>query len=226
MEDRIRILFLIAALGALSGCSWMPFIGKDKVAEVVDSSEDGPVQVIEPEVERRDIKTAKIDTEDFEIGVFGGIMAVEDFGSNPSYGARIAYHINEFLFVEGAVGRTDTEETSFEVLSGAAELLTDSEREFTYYNVSLGYNLFPGEAFIGKNRAYSQALYVIGGLGSTKFAGDDRFTVNLGVGYRFLVTDSIAFHADFRDHLFDTDILGEEKTVHNLEAHFGFTFFF
>ena len=227
MENRVRFLFLIGMVLTLPACSWMPFIGGDDDEEVVIVEEsDGTVQVIEPEVERRDVKTSAIDSEDFEVGVFGGIMGVEDFGTNPVYGARLAYHVNEFLFVEAAFGRTDTEETSFEILSGAAQLLTEDEREFTYYNISLGYNLFPGEAFIGANRAYAHSLYVIGGLGSTKFAGDDRFTVNLGVGYRFLVTDSIALHADFRDHLFDIDILGQEKTAHNLEAHLGFTVFF
>ncbi|MEL7536112.1 MAG: outer membrane beta-barrel domain-containing protein [Pseudomonadota bacterium] len=227
MEDRLRVLFLSGLAIAVSGCSWMPFVGpkQQPTTEPVDG-DDRPVQVIEPEVERRDIKSADIDTEDFEVGIFGGIMSVEDFGSNPSYGAKLAYHINETLFVEAGVGRTDTEETSFERLSGAAELLTDEEREYTYYNLSLGINLFPGEAFLGANRAYTQALYVIGGLGSTRFAGDDRFTVNFGVGYRFLVTDSIALHVDFRDHLFDIDILGEEKTVNNLEATLGFSVFF
>ena len=68
--------------------------------------------------------------------------------------------------------------------------------------------------------------YLIAGLGSTRFAGDDRFTVNFGAGYRFLLTDSVALHLDFRDHLFDIDLLGEEKTVHNLEGHLGFTVFF
>lgn len=227
MEDRVRILFLTGLAVFASGCSWMPFVGgkEPPPAETVEG-DDAPVQVIEPEVERRDIKQARIDTEDFEVGIFGGVMSVEDFGSNPSYGARLAYHINETLFVEAAVGRTDTEETSFERLSGAAELLTDEEREYTYYNLSLGVNIFPGEAFLGANRAYTQALYVIGGLGSTRFAGDDRFTVNIGMGYRILVTDSIALHADFRDHLFDIDILGENKTVNNLEATLGFTIFF
>ena len=61
---------------------------------------------------------------------------------------------------------------------------------------------------------------------STRFAGDDRFTVNFGVGYRFLYTDSVAFHLDFRDHLFDIDLLGEDKTTHNLEATLGVTVFF
>jgi hypothetical protein len=41
-----------------------------------------------------------------------------------------------------------------------------------------------------------------------------------------LLNDSVALHLDFRDHLFDIDLLGEEKTVHNLEAHLGATVFF
>jgi hypothetical protein len=33
-------------------------------------------------------------------------------------------------------------------------------------------------------------------------------------------------HADVRDHLFDSDLLGEKKTTHNIEAHVGLTVFF
>lgn len=223
MEARIRILFLSGLVCTLSGCSFIPFVGGDEPPDVVA---EVPEQVIDPEVERREVKPPKIDNENFEIGAFTGLMSVEDFGVNPVYGVRLAYHITEGLFVEGAIGRTDTEETSYERLSGAAQILTDDERKFTYYNVSLGYNLLPGEAFVGRGRAFSQALYLIGGLGSTEFAGDDRFTVNFGFGYRFLVNDSIALHADVRDHLFDIDILGEEKTAHNIEGHVGITIFF
>jgi outer membrane beta-barrel protein len=79
---------------------------------------------------------------------------------------------------------------------------------------------------LGEGRAYNTNLYLVAGLGSTTFGGDDRFTVNFGVGYRLLMTDSVALHVDFRDHLFDIDLLGEEKTAHNLEAHIGFTVFF
>ena len=80
--------------------------------------------------------------------------------------------------------------------------------------------------FIGEGRAFNTNLYLIAGLGSTRFADDDRFTVNFGAGYRFLLTDTLALHLDFRDHLFDIDLLGEEKTVHNLEATLGITIFF
>ncbi len=226
MESRFRVLFLIVAMIGLSGCAATKnLFGFDNESAPPPSAE-GPGQVIDPEVERREIKEPAIDREDFEIGAFAGIMSIEDFGSDIVYGARLAYHITDGFFVEGTVGRTEAGLTSFEVLSGGARLITDSQRTLTYYNLNLGYNILPGEVFIGEGRAYNTNLYLIAGLGSTRFAGDDRFTVNFGAGYRFLLTDSVALHLDFRDHLFDIDLLGEEKTVHNLEGHLGFTVFF
>jgi outer membrane beta-barrel protein len=227
MESRFRVLFLIIALISLSGCAATKNLfgfGDDDAAPPPTSQPPG--QVIDPEVERREIKEPAIDREDFEIGGYVGIMGVEDFGTDVSYGVRLAYHITEGFFVEATVGQTEAGLTSFEVLSGGARLIPDSERTFTYYNLNLGYNILPGEVFLGEGHAYNTNLYLIAGLGSTEFAGDDRFTVNVGAGYRFLLTDSVALHIDFRDHLFDIDLLGEEKTAHNLEAHLGLTVFF
>jgi outer membrane beta-barrel protein len=219
MESRFLVLFLVLTLvvGGLTGC------GRDRL---VRADETGQPPVIEPDIERRDIEPPKIDTEDFEVGIFAGQLSVEDFGVNTVMGARFAYHVTEGFFVELAAGKTETELTSFERLSGAAQLLTDSEREYSYYNVSLGYNIFPGEHFIGKNRAMNTQTYVIGGVGKTKFAGDDRFTINFGIGMRFMPLDWLAVHGDIRDHVFDIDLLGQEKTSHNLEATLGVTFFF
>jgi outer membrane beta-barrel protein len=230
MESRFRVLFLalLPILLGLPGCaatrSMLGMGGEEQASPPAEAP--SPEQVIDPQVERRDIREPKIDTENFEIGAFAGVMSIEDFGSDLVYGARLSYHITEGLFVEGTVGQSEAGLTSFEELSGGAPILSDSDREFTYYNLSLGYNIFPGEVFIGEGRAFNTSLYLIGGLGSTRFAGDDRFTVNVGAGYRFLITDSIALHLDFRDHMFDTDLLGTEKTVHNLEAHLGMTVFF
>jgi len=219
MESRVLVLFLTLTLGVgtLTGC------GRD---QLVRTDDGGQPPVIEPEVERRDIEPAKIDTEDFEVGIFGGQLSVEDFGVNTVAGARFAYHVTEGFFVELAAGQADTELTSFERLSGAAQLLTDQEREYAYYNLSLGYNIFPGESFVGGKRSLNTSTYVIGGVGKTTFAGDDRFTVNLGIGIRLMPLDWLAVHADVRDHIFDIDLLGQEKTAHNLEAHLGVTFFF
>ena len=226
MESRIRVLFLIAVIAALPGCAATKNLFGMGPDEAPPPSSEPPGQVIDPQVERREIKEPKIDKEDFELGAFVGVISIEDFGSNLVYGARLAYHITDGFFVEGTVGRSEGGLTSFEILSGGAELLTDDERVYTYYNLNLGYNILPGEVFIGEGHAYNTNLYLIAGLGSTKFAGDERFTVNFGAGYRFLLTDSVALHLDFRDHLYDIDIFGEEKTVHNLEGTFGVTVFF
>ncbi|HEY5569386.1 MAG TPA: outer membrane beta-barrel domain-containing protein [Gammaproteobacteria bacterium] len=193
---------------------------------VIDETAGREPPVIEPDVDRREIEPAKIDTEDFEVGIFAGQLSVEDFGVNTVVGGTFAYHITEGFFVELAAGQTDTGLTSFERLSGAAQLLTDDEREYTYYNLSLGYNIFPGEGFIGRNRALNTALYVIGGVGKTNFAGDDRFTVDVGLGIRMMPLDWLAIHADVRDQIFDIDLLGQEKTAHNIAAQLGVTFFF
>ena len=226
MESRFRVLFLIVAMISLSGCAATKNLFGFGNEEAPPLSAEEPGQVIDPQVERREIKEPKIDREDFEVGAYAGIMSIEDFGSDLVYGVRLAYHITEGFFMEATVGQTEGGKTSFEVLSGGAELITDSERRLTYYNLNVGYNIMPGEVFFGEGRAFNTNLYLIAGLGSTTFAGDDRFTVNFGAGYRFLLTDAVALHLDFRDHLFDIDVIGEEKTAHNIEAHLGLTVFF
>jgi len=217
MESRIQRIFLaLIALWLISGPQAFAAKGEDLELE--------PLVVREPE--RHPVDVDRIDTENFEIGVFGGVMNVEDFGTNAVYGVRASYHVTENLFVEGAYGRCELDQTSFERLSGGAPLFSDSERDLSYYSVSLGYDLFPGEAFVGNRYAFKGGAYVLAGAGSTKFGGDNRFTVNLGFGYRLIPTDWMALHVNVRDHVFDSDLLGKDETRHNIEFTGGLTFFF
>jgi outer membrane beta-barrel protein len=219
MESRFVLLLLAqaAVLASLTGC------GRNRLEKTEDASQP---PVIEPDVARRDVKVAKIDSENFEVGFSAGELSVEDFGVNTVAGLRFAYHISEDFFLEAAGGRTTAGKTSFETLSGAAELLTDSQRQYTYYDVSFGYNILPGEGFVGKNHAWNTETYLIGGVGKTTFGGDDRFTINVGMGIRVIPLDWLAVHADVRDHIFDSDLLGEMKRTHNIELGVGLTFFF
>lgn len=221
MENRVQHIFLnICLLGAA-------LVGLTPGTEAATNPSDlelEPLVVREPQ--RRDIDIDRLDTEDWEIGVFAGLMSVEDFGTNTLTGVRVAYHVTEDFFVEGQYGMTDLGQTSFERLSGGAQLLTDDQRKMSYYNLSVGYNIFPGESFIASRWAFKGGLYVIAGVGSTDFAGDERFTVNAGLGYRLIATDWLAFHFDVRDHIFDSDLLGKEETLHNIEFSGGLTIFF
>lgn len=236
--SRFRILFLsLLAVTVLPGCA--TFGGRDNDRpKPVDQSiapaanaepltgEPDQRPIIDPQVERREIRRSRIDTEDFELGAYVGILSIEDFESNVVYGGRLAYHLTEDFFLEGTFGQSRAGRTSYENLSGQADLLSDDDRDYSYYALSLGWNALPGEMYIGKNRAYNTAFYLVAGIGNTKFGGDDRFTVNGGFGYRVLPADWIAVHFDVRDHIFDTDLVGEKKIVNNLEAHLGLSIFF
>jgi len=227
MENRIRFL-LLSAVVVMAGCSSLPW-RDDKPEAAPAGSEAGngetPV-VIEPQVERRDIKPARIDTENWEAGAYVGSLSVEDFEVNVVYGGRIAYHISEDFFAEAIVGTSDAGLSSFERLSGGAPLLTDSERQFTYYSLGFGWNALPGEIFLGGKRALNSAVYLTLGAGSTRFAGDDRFTLTGGAGVRVLVKDWLAVHLDMLDHVMEIDVLGSKKTSHNYEATLSLTAFF
>jgi len=177
-------------------------------------------------VERREITRPGIDTENFEAGAFVGTLSIEDFGASLVYGVRIAYHFTEDVFAEATVGSAEAGRTSYEDLSGSVDLLTDDERQFTSYDLSVGWNVLPGEAFLGGKRAMPSSLYLTLGAGSTRFADDDFFTVAIGAGYRLLVTDWLAVHVDARDLIFETDLLGGSKTTQNLQFTFGLTAFF
>lgn len=229
--SRFRVLFLsLLAVTVLPGCSMLGGRGdaapESVAAAVPVTGEPDQNPIIDPQVERREIKRTRIDTEDFELGGYVGILGIEDFESNVVYGARLAYHLTEDFFIEGTYGQSRAGRTSYENLSGQTELFSDDDRDYTYYALSLGWNALPGEIFVGKNRSYNSAFYLVAGIGSTEFAGDDRFTVTGGFGYRVLPTDWIAVHFDVRDHIFDSDLVGEKKIVNNLEAHLGLSIFF
>lgn len=186
-------------------------------------------QVIEPELDRREIVVPKIDTEDFEVGVFAGTLSVEDFGANGLMGARLAYHVTEDWFVELAGGVSTVSDTSFRNL-GAPQFPTEEE-DLTFYNLSAGLNVFPGELFVTQKRALSAAVYLIGGIGSTDFLNDakqreSKLTFNFGLGIRLLPTDWLALHVTMRDHLFESDLLGENKITNNFELSTSATIFF
>jgi outer membrane beta-barrel protein len=215
MEARYLSIFLVFL-------SFLSF-GSIVVAQDASVSDD---QVINPSVERREIRRADIDTENFEIGAYYGVLSIQSFGFDSVVGIKGAYHFTEDLFAEANYGFSKAGLTDFEKFSGSAPLFTEDEREFTYWNINLGYNILPGEAFFGSNKAFNNALYLVGGIGSTSFIGDKFFTVNVGLGYRLLLTDSIALHLDLRDHIFKSNILGADEIRHHVETTVAATWFF
>lgn len=244
METRVRGLLLTAALmmlPLLPGCAtvhrWREHRATVRAAQEEARAEAAqpnpsagsdsvPSGVIQPQVERHKVKVPRIRSSNVELGAHYGLLSIEDFGSHQAYGFDLAYHITEDVFVRAEVGRSTGGRTSFETLGGNISLLTEGERRFTYYDLGLGYNLFPGEAFFGRSRAMTSSFYLIGGAGATQFAGDKKFTVTVGGGYQVLPLDWMAVRIGFEDHMFQTDLLGAQKLTHNIEAGLGISVFF
>ena len=220
MEIRFRSILLATTFLALM----MP--ATELAAQSVEIDEDENTNLIEPQIERVEFDESQIDSYDFELAIYGGVLAMEHFDTNAVVGLKIGYHVSEDFFVQGSYGKSDVGETSFERLSGGAPLLSDSERDVEYYLFSIGFNLLPGEAFLTDSTTLNTVLYVSGGMGVTEFAGDDRSTIAVAVGYRTIFIDGFSVDIEMRDLIFDLDIFGEDETTHNIELTLSLNLFF
>ena len=218
MDNRIQRIFLKLALSSLLG-------GLSVGAWAAESQPNNPDEIYSPEIDQQVVKEDLIDDENFEFGLSYGQLNIEDFGASTLVGVRAAFHINEDFFLSISGGQATAGLTSDEQLFNIIRF-TDDERKYTYYDISIGWNILPGEAFIGEATALNTAFYIVAGVGNTEFAGSTEFTYVVGAGYRILLNDWLAFNLDTRDHLFNTDFNGETKLAHNFEVSLGLSVFF
>ena len=181
---------------------------------------------VKADVERREVLDDVLDTENFEIGLQGGLMSIEDFENSPWISAHLGYHISEHFYVKARYAIAEGGDTSFEKLANTAPLLTDEEREMRYYGLNIGYNFLPGEIFFSEDLVFNSVFSFELGGGSTEFAGDEQFTVNLTANYRVFLTDWVAWDLAMSDYIFDTQITGSSKTTHNLTFATGIAVYF
>lgn len=211
---RLPLLLLTAMLSAPA------------LAQTAAPQQPANEQVIVPEVQRRDVRIPKFPSKDFEVGLLAGTYATQSFGASTVGGLRLGYHLSEDFFVETVFAQTKVSDKTFEEIFPGAGPLADTDKKLTYYNVSAGYNIFPGEIFLGSKYAKASSIYLIGGVGSTKFANQRKQTFNVGFGFRVLFSDRWAVRVDVRDHIFSYDLLGVRQNTQNLELTTGFAYYF
>ena len=222
MESRIsRILLKIGTCVLLAGMSVGSYGEETSERKSTEAMNSAPI--IEPFIVRTDLDESDINTENFELGVYVGQISIEELTTIPLYGVSATFHATEDLFLEANYAIGTLEEPNSSTLN---QSLTFTDDALVMYNLSLGFNVFPGEVFLGKDWAFNSALYLIAGAGITQFNGKDEFTVNVGMGYRIILTDWMAFHVDFRNHMFSREVAQTDKKSQNLDFHTGVTFFF
>ena len=206
------LLFAAAALGVLPAAAQTQPGGTSE-------------QVVVPDVARRDLKLPRFPSKDLSVGIFAGTYAAQNFGSSAVYGVRLGYHLTEDFFTEAVYARTQITDEDFRLILPGG-IFPEAKQTLSYYNLSIGYNVLPGEVFLGRNIAKASAVYVIGGIGSTRFLEQRRQTFNFGLGMRVLPWDRFAIQVDLRDHVYSLDLLGRRDTKQNLELTAGVTWFF
>ncbi|MFZ2648923.1 MAG: outer membrane beta-barrel domain-containing protein [Burkholderiaceae bacterium] len=212
-----------AALALALACTG----GAAQTSATPAESQPANEQVVVPQVERRELRLPRFPSKDYELGLLYGTYATQNFGSKPVVALRLGYHITEDFFVESVYGRTKADDSVYRRLLATGGGVFDTETvNLSYYNISFGFNALPGEVFLGARLARPTALYLIGGVGSTKFDKQRRQTVNFGWGVRSMLADWAALQLDMRDHVFTLDLLGKRENTHNIEMSAGLTFFF
>lgn len=219
MNPALRPLFILAAAVAASGCSML------RPGAPPDEPVEGPVPaVIDPMLERRDIVRPEVDTEDWEIGVFGGMLSVEDFGTEPIYGLRFAYHATEDLYLEGRYASSSISDSSFRRLG--APIFETEEEDLTAYDLSVGFMVLPGEVFLGTEWARTSGVYLSFGVGQVEFADRDSISYVFGFGLKVLPTDWLSLRLEARNNIFESDLLGENEWKQNFEINLGLGVYF
>ena len=209
-----RLALIAATFAAVSGA-----------ARADDPPPTQTDQVVVPQVDRRGIHLPQFASNDFEVGLFTGSYATQNFGTSLVYGVRLGYHITEDFFVEAAYAQTKVSDELYrQILPGG--VFPQEKSTLSYYNASVGYNILPGEIFVGSRYARPSQLYVIAGVGSTKLDVQRKPTLNFGFGYRVYMADWAALQLDLRDHIFSLDLLGTRQSTQNLELTAGLAFYF
>jgi outer membrane beta-barrel protein len=178
-----------------------------------------------PEVDRRDVRKPRYPSNDFEVGLVH--RRVRDRELRHELGLRRARRLppTEDFFVQAVYAQTKVTDEAFrQILPGG--VFESKTQKLNYYNLSVGYNILPGEVFLFSNRARPSQLFIIGGVGSTKFVDQNKPTFNFGFGFRVFLTDYASLQLDLRDHIFSLDLLGKNQTTQNLELTTGLSFYF
>ena len=218
----IKTLTLTAAAAVAAAVLCAPAFAQSNATATPATATE---QVIVPQVERREVRRPKIPSNDFAVGLYGGIYSTQNFGTAGVTGLRLSYHVTEDIFVDATLGRSKVSDESFrQVLPGG--IFVNRSETLSYYAISAGYNVLPGEVFFGRNYARVTQGYILAGVGSTDFAGQKRQTLHAGFGLRLIVADWFSVQADVRDHIFTLDLLGRRQSTQNLEVTAGLTIFF
>jgi outer membrane beta-barrel protein len=169
---------------------------------------------------------SNINNEVFDLGVHLGIVNFEDFSSELTPGLSATFRASEDYFIQYNYIRTNVSLSSYEKSQGSL-LPAKTNRRFVHYDLLVGYNLFQGEFFTSATKAGLSTLYIVAGVGTTKFGGESNFTYTFGAGYDIALSRHFSINFDFRDYIYKSDLIyAKETSVTNAHISTGLRYSF
>ena len=173
------------------------------------------------------INDLDIRTEFIEAGLTAGVVNIEDFGSELTWGAGLTFRATEDFFLQLNYMQADGVDLSAaENSGGIGQFLAGSDRDFIHYDLLLGYNLFQGEFFTNDSKASHSSFYVVGGVGETEFGSENSFTFTLGLGYQVAFNRHYIMRLDMRDYIYTSSLISEDNTTNNIHFSAGLSYLF
>lgn len=180
---------------------------------------------IAPDIERKDIQIPNIDSEFFEVGLTVGSLSVEDFGSHLTYGGQLNIHVAQSVFFKLKGSRSKVSDNVFRRL-GLPLFDESGIQNLDQYSLLLGWNVFPGEIYLGEKYTLSSSAYIQGGAGVVRFSDNDYFGVSMGMGLRLLPVDWLSVTIEALGTEYNSTIFGFSKISHNFESNISVNVYF
>lgn len=167
---------------------------------------------------------AAADGRQFELGLYTGILSVEDFGSEALTGIELSYHLGQDWLVQASYGRAKVDPAAFE--TSRRKFLRSDDRDFEYLALTSAYQLFAGRSFWNSDTRFNSGIHLLIGPERVSFAGDDNWGLNAGLSYRLVCADWLTANVDIREHFVERDFLGDNKNTLNTEFRLGINVLF
>lgn len=167
----------------------------------------------------------QLKSEALEVGLFTGVINIDNFGSEWVAGISGTFHASEDFFLQYNYLQTDVGLSSFERSQGA--YFSGSDRRFVHYDLLVGYNVFQAEVYPRPGVANISSLYLVGGVGETRFGDEEAFTLTYGIGYNVALWREVILRVDYRNHVYDSSLVrGNEKSTQNTQFSVGINYLF
>ena len=163
-----------------------------------------------------------VDNEVFELGVNAGMINIEDYGSELTFGASASFKATEDFFLQVNYLQASAKESSYEKSQG--KLFSD--RDFRHFDLLVGLNIFQSEFSFKEGEENLASFYVVGGVGDTAFGGEESFTYTLGAGYQVAFNRSYIVKLDYRNYTYNSTLSDVDKTVNNGGFSLGVNYLF